>query len=330
MFVRTDKLQGPSISRSLTLNIIGDWGQANFHRICSWLAQEFNDRAGPRSRWAIWTCRAGGLEALDLVHDGEAQISIATPAGLMRNALVGEGMFKRAMPDLRALAVLPQDDHMVLAIHPKWNIHSFEELRQKKPALRIATSTDDGTSFIGYVAMRFMEAHGISEETVKSWGGEYITGYRPVHSIFRAQDEEVDALLQEAIMGPWWTDVVDRAGYIPIPAEPAALDKLSKELQLEPKELPAGYWDSLKVPIPTLDFADFLILVRDDCPDDIAYLLTWILVETRAVIERQYKDIPRRYSPLSVPLVPKKMAATAIPLHPAAEKCYRDMGVISS
>ena len=52
---------------------------------------------------------------------------------------------------------------MVLAIDPKFGIKSFEDLRQKKPALSIATSTNDGTNFIGHVTESFMQAHGISE-----------------------------------------------------------------------------------------------------------------------------------------------------------------------
>ena len=322
-------MQEPTISRSVTLNFQGDWGQANFHRICSWLAQEFCDRSGPKSRVGIWTCRAGGVDALDLVNDGEIQVSIATPSGLLKNALSGSGMFSRPMPGLRALAVLPQDDRMVLALHPKWGIKTFEALREKKPPLRIATSTDDGTSFIGYVAMRFMEAHGIFEETLNAWGGEYITAYRPEQSLFPAQRGEVDAVLQEAIMTPWWSEVIEKAGYVPLPAEPAALDKLSKELNLGPRELPAGYWNNLNVKLPALDFSDFMILVRDDLPDDIAYLLTWILVNTKEVIERQYYHIDPNKSPLSYPLVPSNMAATGIPLHSAAERCYKDMGIRS-
>ena len=237
-------------------------------------------------------------------------------------------MFTRPMPDLRALAAMPQDDRMVLALHPKWSVKSFEELREKKPPLRIATSTDDGTSFIGYVAMKFMEAHGISAETLKSWGGEYVTAYRPEKSLYRAQDGEVDAVLQEAIMTPWWTDVIEGQGFIPLPAEATALQHLAEELQLDPGELPAGYWKTLSERLPALDFSDFLLVVRDDLPGDIAYLLTWILVETRAVIERQYHHIPPEKCPLSYPLDPSKMAQTAIPLHPAAERCYRDLGVI--
>ena len=57
----------PRIERSVTLQFIGDWGQANFHRICSWLCQEFCDRAGPRSRVGIWNTVDGGIDALAAV-----------------------------------------------------------------------------------------------------------------------------------------------------------------------------------------------------------------------------------------------------------------------
>lgn len=34
--------------------------------------------------------------------------------------------------------------------------------------------------------------------------------------------------------------------------------------------------------IPVIDFSDFLIIVRDDMPEDIAHLLTWCLVQKSA------------------------------------------------
>src|SRR5579872_6363517 len=122
------------IERSLTLNFIGDWGQANFHRICSWLSLEFCARAGPRSRTAIWSIRGGGIEAVDLVQDGEADLCVVTPAMLMPAALDGRLIFaSRPAPNVRLLAVLPQDDRMVLALDPKLGISTFEELRAKRP-----------------------------------------------------------------------------------------------------------------------------------------------------------------------------------------------------
>ena len=321
--------QEPSLERSVTLNFIGDWGQANFHRICSWLTQEFCDRSGPRSRVGIWSVRGGGIEALDAVNDGEVQLSIATPAHLMRGALTGDGMFPRAMPHLRALGVLPQNDRMVFAIDPKFGVRTFGDLHQKKPALRIATSTNDGTNFIGYVAAAYMEAHGIGEDVLKSWGGSYVTSHRPDQTLLPAlEGNGIDAVLQEAIMTPWWSNLIEKRGLVPLPAEPDALEVLQKKLGLTTNPLPRGFWKGLDAELLALDFSDFVVLVRDDLPEDVAHLLTWCLVETREAIERQYRHLPSERSPLTYPLVPEKMAKTPFPLHPGAKRYYEGAGYL--
>ena len=77
----------PRISRSLRLNFMGDWGQANFHRICGWLCQELCDRSGPKTRVAIWNTFGGGIDMPHAVFDGEMDLCLATPAGLMSGSL---------------------------------------------------------------------------------------------------------------------------------------------------------------------------------------------------------------------------------------------------
>jgi uncharacterized protein len=312
----------PRLSRSYTLNFVGDWGGANFHRICAWLSQEFCDRAGPGSRTAIWSLRDGGMDALKQLSDGSVDLAISTPAGLMGKALTGEGPFKTAMPHLRAIGTLPQNDRMVLALSPTHNVKTFEDLRRQKPALRLATSTDDGTNFIGYVANEFLDAHGISKATIESWGGRILTRHRPEQCVALVEAGEADALLQEAIMTRWWRGLVETNKLAPLPAEPQALERLQKSLGLGTNHLPAGWWDNLSHELPALDFSDFVIFVRDDMPNEVAYLLTWCLVETRQLIEGQYKHMKPERSPLSYPLEPSKMAQTHVPLHAGAHEYY--------
>lgn len=57
-------------------------------------------------------------------------------------------------------------------------------------------------------------------------------------------------------------------------------------------------------------------------PKEVAYLLTWCLVETRDMLEGQYKHIKPERSPLSYPLDPKKMGQTPVPLHEGAQEYY--------
>ncbi|KAJ9615174.1 hypothetical protein H2200_001248 [Cladophialophora chaetospira] len=320
--VEFDDRGEPRLSRAYTLNFVGDWGGANFHRICAWLSQEFCDRAGPNSRTAIWSLRDGGMDALNQLNEGAVDLAIATPASLLSRALTGEGMFKTAMPHLRAIGTLPQNDRMVLALAPKYNINSIEEIRAQKPPLRLVTSSNDGTNFIGYVAEEFLNAHGLSKATIESWGGKILTRHRPEQCVALVESEEADALLQEAIMTVWWRNLVENDKLVPLPAERSALESLEQTLGLGTNPLPAGWWSNLDHELPALDFSDFVIFVRDDMPKEVAYLLTWCLVETRYLLEGQYKHIPPAKSPLSYPLEPTKMAKTPVPLHDGAEIYY--------
>src|ERR1700742_978046 len=98
-----DEQGEPHLSRSYTLNFVGDWGGANFHRICAWLTQEFCDRAGPGSRTSIWSLRDGGLDGVFQLQAGAGDLAICTPCGVMDQAMTGKGFFKTPMSHLRAI-----------------------------------------------------------------------------------------------------------------------------------------------------------------------------------------------------------------------------------
>lgn len=320
----------PRIERSVTLQFVGDWGQANFHRICSWLCQGFCDRSGPRSRVGIWNTVYGGIDAAQQVFDGEVDMAIITPAQALPAALTGTGIFTgRAMPSLRALGVLPQRDRMVFTLPRALGIHSFAELRAARLPLKIATGEDNGENLIGYTARRFMEAHGIDEATLTGWGGRYIESARPDLCMARFRDGVADAALQEAIMTPWWRDAVVARDAVLLPAEPEALAMLEREQGWHAAELAADFFPGQAEALPALDFSDFVIVVRDDMADDVAHLLTWCLIETRAQIERGYHHIPPERSPLTYPLEPAAMARPSLPLHPGAQRYYEEAGILA-
>lgn len=322
----------PRIERSLHLNFVGDWGQANFHRICGWLTQEFCDRAGPNSTITTHSMRDGGLGAILDVHNGKADLCIGTPKDMLPALLKGEGLAKRHGPlsNLCALATLPQRDRMVLAVDPKYGVKTWYDIHRQKPPLRISTSADDGTNFVGYLATRFLEAHGLTKDTLEAWGGALVRNqYRPEQCTDRVVSGEADSLLHEAIMSPWWRNLVESSMLIPIPNETAANEKLGQEIGLGPAAVRAGYWDNHPEETPAIDFSDFVIMVRDDMPEDVAYLLTWIIINTRIALEAQYHHIPAERSPLTWPLDPKEMAKTTIPLHPGARKFYTEAHLLS-
>lgn len=221
---------------------------------------------------------------------------VATPV-MLSDALAGVRLFHgEPMPDLRALGVLSQNDRLVLAIDAKYGVKTFAELRATRPALTIAASVDDGTNFIGHISRRYMAAHGIDESVLASWGGRYVTSVRPDQALAAAAEGQADAVLQEAIMTPWWREIMECQDRLmnALPAEEDALGKLETSLGYRRNALPAGYWSTLEAPIAALAFSDFALLVRKDMPDDIAHLMAWCLVETRDALERGYSHLEPR------------------------------------
>jgi uncharacterized protein len=317
-------LNGPRIDRDLTLHFQGDWGQANLHRICGWLAQEVNDRAGAGSRTATWSGR-GGSDAVEALAARRVDLALLVPAYFGHSAREGLGMFAgQPHPELRALGVLPQDDRLVLAIGAEHHIASFEDLRDKRPPLKIATSQDDGVNTVGYTVTRVLEAHGISRDDIRSWGGAFLEDERPFPPLAWYADGSADAVFHEAIMSPEWMRATTAQATNFIPMEPAPLEHLEQELGWPQATLVRGYLPGLDADLRTLDFSDFLALVHADMPDDVAYLLTWCMGETSEAIERQYRHIPADRSPVGYPLDPARMSQSPIPLHPASERYYSE------
>lgn len=278
----------------------------------------------------ILSLRDGGLDSPLQVHNGQADVGICTPAGMLEAATDGREIFRTTgpLPDLRCLAVLPQRDRMMFAVKRSLGIHSFAEIREKMPPLRIAVSADDGTNFIGYVAARILEAHGLDEKTVQSWGGSWVKACRPEQVLALVETGQADAVIQEAIMTPWWRNLIERRTLVPIRVEEGPMAQLSTRVGFRASVVQAHFWDAIDQDVLCVDFSDFLVLVRADMPDDVARLLTWCLVTTRETLEAQYKHIPPERSPLSYPLDPVKMAQSSLPLHPAAERFYREEGYL--
>ncbi len=319
---------GPRVERSLTLRLQGDWGGANFHRICGWLSQEFCDRAGPYSRVFIGNS-SGQADTVRAVHRGQADVAITTPTTAAQMIMRGEGLFAgEPCADLRALAVIPQRDVLLLAIGKEFGVGTFEELRKKRPTLKIATSPDDGVTYLGYIARKFMDAAGIPEETLKSWGGSYVDAARPEIVLEFFREGLVDAVIMEAIMTPWWRQVVQKRDIVFVSAPDEVLRTMEREYHWARKVMHADTFPNQPEDVWSVDYSHFVVFCRDDLPEDIAHLLTWCLVETRELIEVQYQHLAPDRSPITSPLEPAKMAQTPFPLHPGAERYYREVGLV--
>jgi hypothetical protein len=320
----------PTIPRALNLQFQGDWGMANFHRVCGWLSQELGSHSSRGSRFAIQN-GTGGSDALLRVHAREIDIAVTTPSYFATMAAAGVGPYAgKPIDDLRGLAVIPQTDRLAFAIDPKLGLKTFKEIREARPALRIAVCNEEAGNLIGFATQRLLDAAGLSRQTIESWGGSFVETDRPEQSLaLAASDPSVNAFVQEAIMTPWWRDTLAQRGFALVPIDDDIIADLGARFGFRPATIAAGYFDSVTSPVTVLDFSDFLVFTHADLPDDVARASAWALTETRHLFERQFAHIPVRNSPVTYPLDSATMAKTPIPLHPGASAHYRDAGYLS-
>jgi TRAP-type uncharacterized transport system substrate-binding protein len=306
----------PAIDRSLTLHLRGDWGAANLHRICGWIAQELGDRSGPHTRVATWNSR-GFVDAVTAVGRGEVHVAMTTPVAFAVAALDGRGPYREEFyPGLRALGVVPQRDRLVFGVDTSLGIATFGELRQAKPALTVATSVHDGVNHVGWGAHELLARSGVD---IEGWGGTLLTDERPFESLGHVIEGRANAIIHEAVMLPHWQQIAPRLSFLEV--EQDVLDGLRADLSWPDALVPAGYFPGAPE-FRTLDFSDFLVLTRDDLADDVAYAIAWILGETRDVLESQYRHLPPERSPVTYPLDPVAMGVSPVPLHPGAQRYY--------
>jgi uncharacterized protein len=315
---------GPRIERSLTIRFRGDWGQANMHRICGWLAQELGDRCAPGTERVIWSGR-GCVDNLNAVANGDVDIAVVTPAQFAAMAVAGVGLYSdRPLTRLRALGHVRHDDALLLAVRADLGVSSVDELRELGAPIRLATAIDDGVNHIGFAARQLLAAAGIAPGAIEGWGG-VLESERPPQSLEQVRLGQASAVLQEAIMTRDWERTAEAVSlrYLSFPLE--ALELLEQRFGWAQRVIPAGYLPGMASDVTTLDFSGFLIVARDDLPDDLAGLAAWCLVNTCDVLERWYGHLPAGRSPIKCPVDPREIAVAPIELHPGAARRYSEL-----
>jgi NMT1 family protein len=303
----------PRLSRPVTLAFRGDWGQANMHRICGWLAQEIGDRSPRGSQFAIWSGR-GGSDQLAALRAGQADIAVVTPAAAV--PMLGPG-------DLCALGVIGQRDRLVVVADAALPVRTVADLATLTSGVAgrvtVATSPDDGVNLIGLAAHKALRLAGVDPGRLSFCYDE-----RPFPAIGAFADGAADVLIHEAIMTPHWQRVAAKRPVRYLPWGDDVLAAFAAE-GWPSATVEAGYLPGLTEDLLTLDFSDFVLLCSPALADDVAYLATWCMVKTRRALEAQYAHLPRDHTPVTYPLVPADLARTPVPLHPAAARAYADL-----
>lgn len=265
-----------------------------------------------------------GIKGAALVGAGKIDVGWLNPSVIATMAYLGKGPYRRSYP-LRALAIFPSWDRMVFAVSRELGVESIAEIKAKRLPLRVSVTASDCTVFAVKAVLR---AHGLSLEDFVRWGGAI--DYVPRPSNPRRPEGfrkgAINAVVDEGVK-TWGQEAVDN-GMVFLPYEEAALRKLERYGFQRAKLSNTVFERMRQDEVTVVDFSGWPLVTHSAFPEDLAYALV-------AAVDALREDLPYDSWRLAteIPLMESLCHETeagplGIPLHPGAERYFRDKGYL--
>jgi TRAP-type uncharacterized transport system substrate-binding protein len=260
-----------------------------------------------------------GLNGAKLVASGKLDLVWLNPSAIPSMAVRGKGPFRKTHP-LRALAVFPSWDRLVIAVSPKLGVRTMEELIAIRPKMNVSIAVNDCVDF---AIKALLKAHGISQQDFIEWGGTVDEVVRPSNPRRREGiiAGTMDMVIDEGMDS--WGDVAVEHGMVFLPYSEKVLKKMEK-YGFQRAQLEGGRLAGIKEPTTVLDFSGWPIVVHERFPDDLAYHIVSVLDKIREEIPF---DAPSTPSMTSL-CTSTEAGPLDFPLHPGAERYYREKGYL--
>ncbi len=258
---------------------------------------------------------SGGVGNPKLLHQGKVDIALGFPVetGL---AIRGKGPFKEPMKEIKLLAAGFDTYWYVFSVRKDTRINSIREIKEKRYPLRLAILPKGSSG--EWDTTKVMAAYGIDlYKDLKSWGGK-VTNTSFPSALEMMKDGQADAFAQVCTPGhPSWTQLATMVKIKFLPIDESIRDTFIKEYGFSKGLIPKGTFRGVTQDIPVLGFATNLI-TTDKLPVDVAYKITKAICTHKEDLATTYKA--------ATAFNPQKAWDSTIPLHPGAQKYYKEAG----
>lgn len=252
-----------------------------------------------------------------LVDSGRAQLGMLHSA-MGRLALAGKYPYSRQHENLRVISRVYSDSAFHFLVSEKTGLTSIEEIQQKKYPLRLSVIYRG--SLMELASRTTLEAYGITYEDIESWGGK--VHFRAlVPSLDLMKDDRLDAIsisvqFPENNMNE--ASLRQRFRLLPLSAD--AIQYINEKLGTYRSAIPAGTYRFTPEDVPT--FSDLCVLIAyAGLEEQQAYEITRALFKNLDYLH----TVHRALSKLNASDMPQ---VNDLPLHPGAERFYREAGVL--
>jgi TRAP transporter TAXI family solute receptor len=260
------------------------------------------------ARTSVQSTKAS-VENLNLLQQGRGEVGFSLGDSVAA-AWAGdeEAGFKSKLSKIRGMAAI-YPNYIQIVARGDSGIKTLADLKGKRISVGAPRS---GTELN---ARAIFKAAGMTYEDFGK------VEYLPfAESVELVKNRQIDATLQSAGLGV--ASIRDLAATNPIVIVPIPPDVVSKvgNAVYVPESIPAGTYDGQTQDVPTAAVVNFLV-THSGVDDELVYQMTKSMYENLGVLAAAHataKDIKREEATKGMP----------IPLHPGAEKYYREAGVL--
>jgi len=261
---------------------------------------------------------AGGIGNALIIDKGDAELGFLFSA-TANWAIQGKVGYSKKIDVITGLVGGLDRYYAAVMATKRSGITSLEEVARKKLPVRfVAQPMGSASEF----SMRLiLEEYGMPYDTIKSWGGSVTptsTGVAQAQMV----DGKADIWINMVTAGhPAISELAISADLLFLPLSDEIIKKLTA-YGYERASLPAKSFKGQEKDVPLVGWPTILVAHKDLKPE-VAYMLTKTIVENKEKMVKAHAGF-KDFNPEDA----WKLGKYGIPLHPGAEKYYKDKGMM--
>jgi len=304
----------PQGEAPLNITIIGASSSGTLFMVLSAISECIN-MTYPGSKVTIVPGSTGANPIRINNNEGDVSVSNSVQAYA---AMHGNDPFTEEHSNIAAIAAL-YPSVLQIAFDKKIGIISLEEFLNKKMKLRISIGQPGSNTELMF--KQILSEYGLTLDDISNWGGEII--YQNIdNSAQMLADGTIDgALFATLVPVPNLLEASTAKDFEFLSIDQKIIDKMIEKYKYQSATIPAGSYPSQQAEIQTIACTTF-IFVPKDSSDENAYKIARSINENLDYLH----DVHANLSGLTSEELVLNMN---IPLHPGAEKYYREQGIIN-
>ena len=236
-----------------------------------------------------------------------------TSSAMLSSAYKGRAGGRNAYKNLRLIAKIEDPFYFLIAFRKDLGVTSFQQIKQQKLPVRMMGLDGNMRTILNY--------YGITTQDIESWGGK--TGVS-VKEAVNGKFDIVSGFLASPALNPesaYWTTLSQKFDLYFVELPEDLLKTLAEQnVDAEIIEAQNSLLKGVNRRIKTLGRSGESVFARDDTPDEAAYDLAKAIDENHGALKWFIRIYT--YDPKTV------WQNFGVPLHPGAEKYYREVGYL--